>query len=161
MTCIIRRSLPSDLAAIERIYRDSIRSLGPSAYSPAQVVAWSGFADDRQAFRDWIATATTFVALDEDRPIGFGGLQSSGRIASLFVAPDAMRRGVGTQLLEHLLAEARGRGFRVVTAHASDFSRPLFARYGFSVTDVEHTTVGGVEFSRYAMQSGSDAGEQP
>jgi putative acetyltransferase len=153
MNVVIRRTLPDDLTVIEAIYRDSIRHLGPSVYSPAQVAAWARFADDAVAFRAWIATATTFVAVGAGGPIGFGGLQSGGRIASLFVAPAAMRQGVASRLLEHLLAEARSRGFHDVTAHASEFSRSLFVRYGFSVAVVEHTVVSGVEFSRYAMRA--------
>jgi putative acetyltransferase len=41
---------------------------------------------------------------------------------------------------------------KTVTTEASEFSKPLFEKHGFTVTEVEHTTCKGVEFTRYAMR---------
>jgi len=96
----------------------------------------------------------TLVAVnDADQCIGFGGLEPSARIASLFVAPGYMRQGVASTLVEHLITEAKSRGYEVLTADASEFSKPVLERFGFSVIEVEHTQFKGVDFSRYAMQA--------
>ena len=60
--------------------------------------------------------------------------------------------GIATSLLSRLLGEARSRGFAVVTAEASEFSKPLFEEFGFCVSEVEHTQFKGVDFSRYSMR---------
>ena len=83
MNVVIRRTLPDDLTVIEAIYRDSIRHLGPSVYSPAQVAAWAHFADDAVAFCAWIATATTFVAVGPSR---FSWMARSHRASRLQMA---------------------------------------------------------------------------
>lgn len=149
----IRAYRADDLDALAGVYAAAIRHLGPAHYSAAQVAAWSGFADDREVFADWIGHAATFVALDRpDRIVGFSGLAPAGHVASLFVAPGAQRRGIGSRLLERVLDEAGARGLSRLTTAASVFSRPLFEAYGFEVTEVEHTVVDGVPFTRFAMQ---------
>lgn len=52
-------------------------------------------------------------------------------IARLFVAPSAFRRGVGTALVRHALAQARGRRVRVGTAAANLPALALYERFGF------------------------------
>lgn len=142
----------SDRQSIARIYRDSIEHLGNRHYSAEQVGAWSGFADDRGAFEAWLNGARTLVAVDDTGSvIGFGGIEPTGRISSLFVAPAAMRKGVGSALLCRLLDEARSNGLHDVSTHASEFSRAVFEKNGFVVTQVEHTRFRGVEFMRYLM----------
>jgi putative acetyltransferase len=107
----------------------------------------------REFRSEWVSDAMTLIAVAENECLGFGSLQSQGRISALFVAPGYGRQGIASQLLAHLLAEARSRGFEVVAAEASEFSRSLFGKYGFSVTEVEHTRFRGVAFTRYAMRA--------
>ena len=152
MLKMIRPFQDGDLQSLASIYRDAIQRIGHERYTAEQVAAWSSHADD-PGFAEWIATATTFVAVSEDGAcMGFGGLQSHGRIASLFVAPQCMRTGVGSRLLERLLQEFGNLQVSQVTTEASEFSKPLFEKYGFSVSEVEHTTYRGVAFTRYAMR---------
>lgn len=152
--CRIRRYRHADLPSLTTIYASAIRHLGPLHYSPAQVRAWSGFCAETERFKNWIEHATTFVAVSEDgRCAGFGGLENDRHIASLFVAPDFQRSGIASRLLTRLLEEARTRGANTVTAKASEFSKPLFEKFGFEVQEIEHTERDGVELSRYAMHT--------
>jgi putative acetyltransferase len=158
MACVthyrIREYQHADLPSLAAIYTSSIRHLGAEYYSGDQIAAWSSFPEDTASFERWIAEATTFVAVNShDECIGFGGIEDHGRIASLFVAPAFVRKGVGSGLLMRLLEEARARKIVVVTADASEFSRPLFEKFGLSVEAIEHIEFKGVEFSRYAMRT--------
>ena len=152
MPCAIRPFEQTDLPHLADIYRESIRHLGNEHYSTEQITAWASHADDLKAFARWVREATTFVAVDNRRScIGFGGLEESGRISALFVAPEWMRQGVGSALLERLMTEIRSCGAYEATTEASEFSRPLFEKFGFRVMYVEHTRFKGVAFTRYAM----------
>ena len=152
MSCQIRELHEDDLPALAGIYRAGIRQLGAQYYSDAQIEAWACFADDTRAFAEWITGALTLVAEDDRHiPLGFGGLQKHGRISALFVAPQAMRQGIGTALVQGLIDIAAQRKLAVLTTDASEFSRPVFERFGFSLSHIEHTTVRGVAFRRYVM----------
>jgi ribosomal protein S18 acetylase RimI-like enzyme len=67
--------------------------------------------------------------------LGAVGLEQTSEdellIARLFVAPSAFRRGVGTALVRHALAQARGRRVRVGTAAANLPALALYERFGF------------------------------
>lgn len=150
----IREIEPEDLPAAAEIYRDSIRRAGREYYTAVQVDAWSSFADDEARFATWVDRATTYVAVErEGRVVGFGGLESRCRIASLYVAPDRQRRGVGSRLLAYLLERSREFGCEFVTTEASEFSKALFETHGFSVVELETTEFKGVEFTRHRMRA--------
>jgi putative acetyltransferase len=154
MKCEIKEYRNSDLLSLRTVYSCCILHLDESAYSKEQVAAWSSFPEDSVAFQEWVGGAATFVALSNDGAcIGFGGLGNGGRISSVFVMPGCMRNGVGSVLLKHLIEEAKSRGFAGVTTEASEFSKPLFEKFGFGVVEVERTEFKGVEFNRYVMRA--------
>ena len=148
----LRDYLQRDLPSLADIYASSIRGAGPEYYTHPQVAAWAGFAEDIEAFRKWIEEARTLVAVSGNGAcIGFSGLIEENHISALFVSPTHQRQGVASMLLGRLLEEARAKGVRAASAHASEFSRPLFGKFGFEVVQLERTEVKGVEMSRYKM----------
>jgi putative acetyltransferase len=91
-----------------------------------------------------------YALWDEDRLLGLGGLKAldaaTGEIKSMRTAPEALGRGVGARILEHLIGEARARGYRrlsLETGSGPDFAAALalYRRRGF---------VDGPSFGGYA-----------
>ena len=78
---------------------------------------------------------------DGDALLGFGALKeldaAHGEIKSMRTAPAALRRGVGAALLDHIIAEARRRGYSRLSLEtgstpAFDAAAALYARFGFT-----------------------------
>ena len=85
-------------------------------------------------------TIRLYAAWDGDGLLGFGALKALdadvGEIKSMRTHPDAVRRGVARALLEHIIAQARARGYRRLsletgTGPAFDAAQALYERYGF------------------------------
>lgn len=83
---------------------------------------------------------TFWTAWSDDRLVGCGALQQlapdHGEIKSMHTAEKFRGRGVAARLVEHLLEEARSRGYRRVsleTGSPEAFApaRALYARFGF------------------------------
>lgn len=83
---------------------------------------------------------TLYALWGEDRLLGLGGLKAlgaaTGEIKSMRTAPEALGRGVGARILEHLIGEARARGYRrlsLETGSGPDFAAALalYRRRGF------------------------------
>jgi GNAT superfamily N-acetyltransferase len=78
-----------------------------------------------------------FVGCWNNRPVGFCMARKcgqTGRIAGLAVKPDWRRRGFGSALIRHTLAELYERGVLRVTLNvgaASDESRSIYRSVGF------------------------------
>jgi len=53
-------------------------------------------------------------------------------LLNFYVAPQMRRRGLARQLLELAVAEAKARGIKVITLHASKFGRPVYEQFGFT-----------------------------
>ena len=101
---------------------ESVHALGAEALRSPEVTVWS--------------------AWEGDTLLGCGALKTlsheSGEIKAMRTADAHRRKGVGRTILEHILEEARRRGYRNVyleTGSADDFApaRTLYLRYGFRV----------------------------
>ena len=81
-----------------------------------------------------------FTVVEQDgRPVGCGALSELGpglgEVRSLAVAEDAAGLGIGHLLVEHLVDQARGRGFREVIALTRRQS--FFEKLDFEMTERE------------------------
>lgn len=150
----MRLATAADVPALAALYAEAARMLGPQVYTPAQVAAWESFGADTPAFRAYILEATTWVA-GGDPPEGFCGIAahgSEGEVHSLYVRAALTRRGLGTRLLAHALAQARAGGVTAFHAWATPFSRPVFERAGFVLERIVREPYQGVDFDRYRMR---------
>jgi len=143
----------SDLPALAALYALAACTLGPSVYTPAQVEAWASFGADTPAFRDYVLGARTWVVRDGDgQPLAFCGIDDGGEVRSLYVHPGATRRGLGSALLAHALADARARGLRRFAAWVTPLSRPVFERAGFRLVARVTQDFQGVSFERLRVE---------
>ncbi len=88
-------------------------------------------------------------------PIAFCGAGTEGEVAevhSLYVHPAWSRRGLGTRLLQHVLARAQGRGQARAAAWVTPLSRPVFLRQGFRLAATVQAPYQGVMFERYRVE---------
>ncbi len=73
------------------------------------------------------------VAEEGGAPLGFftvGGSPPEGELVHLYVAPEAIGRGVGTALLDAARELARREGFRALRIHADPNAERFYLRHG-------------------------------
>jgi GNAT superfamily N-acetyltransferase len=139
----IRRATLADgstLAALRRLWVEE------QAGGPVDDAAFE------QEFATWFAREhdqrITWLALDEDRPVGmlnmlvFRRMPRPGRppsrwgyLANFFVAQDHRGAGIGSRLLAACVAYAEADDFARIVLSPSARSRPLYERWGFGLTD--------------------------
>ena len=147
----IRLATEDDLPALREVYRASVNAIGPSAYTAEQADAWAKTVDS-QVLVDLLRAGTTYVAERADRIAGFCTLEQDGRIALLYVLGEFSRQGIGSALLAWALEHTTlAPGVRPY-AEASEFSLPLFQKFGFTLVETERSIWNGVEFLRYYMR---------
>ncbi|MFM5866280.1 GNAT family N-acetyltransferase [Aeromonas caviae] len=132
------------------LFEQSVRRLGPAHYSPDQVEQWArgahhpGLASQLREHHGWVIE-------QDDVPLGFATLSDDGHLSLLYVSADHPRQGLGTLLLERVLAAASQMGLGSLTTEASAFSLALFLRHGFLLTGLETVERGGVQFIRHRL----------
>lgn len=148
----IRRATEHDVPLLAELYRRTVEVLGPSLYSAEQVVAWAATADDTVSLREYVLVPRTHVAILNGTPVGFCGIGEDGHVASLYVAPEVTRGGVGSHLLSYAMTDAQGAfDLHRFYTEASYFSRKVFERHGFHVDEEEVVDRNGALFRRFKM----------
>lgn len=69
----------------------------------------------------------------EQQPIGTGRLLPNGHIGRMAVIRDWRRQGVGSAILELLMAHARQQGYGALHLHAQTHALAFYAKHGFTV----------------------------
>lgn len=142
---MIRRALLTDAPAILRLHMASIRGAGVSHYSPQQVQAWCG-TRTTESYIDPISTKVVFVAEEKGNVLGFGQLDPVASVVeAVYVSPEVLRKGIGTQLLRELEAHAALLGLTTLTLDASLNSVEFYARAGYArVGEANHELAPGI-----------------
>jgi ribosomal protein S18 acetylase RimI-like enzyme len=136
----------SDMPELFRLYALVVEEGGAFPREPP--------ADDatfRQAWIDkkdvvFVARARTELAGTYTLGPNYPGIASTIANAGYMVAPVHRRRGVGSVLVEHSLAEARRRGFEAMMfnlVRESNPGRAIYERAGFEVTGRVPRAFGG------------------
>ena len=72
------------------------------------------------------------LAFSEKRDaVGTGRIEATGKIARLTVVAEHRSRGVGAAILERLIEDARGRGYKRVFLHAQTHALDFYKKFGF------------------------------
>lgn len=96
------------------------------------------------AIQNWISGANSmYVACDDEKIIGVVGEKwSNGHINIVFVDGQYHRRGIATELMNHMICDLKLRGFDKITLFSSPYGLPFYLNYGYTPTDVEQRSDG-------------------
>lgn len=149
----VRPAGASDVDGIWRVHNESIRSLCRTRYGAREIAAWIAFRP-REAYRSALASRTLFVAEREQEIVGFGQFDPArGEIEACYVSPDAVNRGVGSDLVMRMEEQARAAGHEVVRLNATLNAETFYARLGYRrLGPAIHRVSGGVELDCIRME---------
>lgn len=154
----IRPFQPEDAAALSSLTVAAIVTLGLRAYSAKQVMAWAARHLGPPLFLEGAeAGDVILVALSEaGEPAAYTVLRAGGLVHMLYCHPDHAGQGLATALLAAIEGEARAAGVDRLHTEASEVSRPVFARAGYTLLHRRDFAldVGGeaIPIHNYAME---------
>ena len=149
----IRTHLPDDAQAIAQLFYDAVHALPDTHYNSEQKQAWAPELDSasEQKWQQRIEKSRPFVAEYEDQIVGFIELEIDGHIDCFYVAPRYQGKGIGGQLYQALVNEARGFGLRELRVDASHAARAFFSQRGFHVEQENTVNLSGVTLTNWRM----------
>jgi putative acetyltransferase len=149
---LIRDYRPADAEVLTRLFHDTIHSTGLREYSEAQVAAWSPALPDAARWHARMSSRHTFVAEDAGALLGFAELETNGHFDMLYVAKEAVGKGVGGALCDAVEARARVLDIARLFTEASKLARPVFERKGYTLIAEQTVTPNGVPLTNYRME---------
>ena len=131
----IRQARPEDAPALPRIERSA-----GAAFKTVPALSW--IAGDsvmsEAAHRQWIAAGTSWVAEDDEGPVGFLAAETVDdalHIWEIAVRLDKQGRGVGSRLIETAAEHAEAAGLHMLTLttfREVPWNEPFYHRIGFA-----------------------------
>lgn len=140
-----------DTDTLVKIYRDSIRRIGPDFYTASQIEAWSIYPVDIDDFAYRLSRGYTLVAEEDDQIRAFGQIDPLDFVSFIYTAADACRKGFATRVCDAMETHARAHGVTAIRTEASLISKGFFLKRGYHVVTPLHLTHFGVEFDWYCM----------
>lgn len=134
MTPSIRLAQPDDWSDW-RLLRQRSLSEDPDAFSSSTAM-WTGDDDTEERWRARVAAGPCFIAYDGDRPVGMvaGRLVDDGaELISMWVAPEARRRGIGRDLIEEVVRWSDGRPLSLRVIDDNQVAITAYEQQGFQL----------------------------
>jgi GNAT superfamily N-acetyltransferase len=142
----IRRAVPADAALLAehraRVWREA-GGHGDDELIP-QIPIWSDFFTRAIAEQTYVA----WIAEEAGNTVGSGALlvhlaiprpwiasEREGRVQSVFVEPEARRRGIARAIMAEIMTYARALPLIRLTLHPSEDGRALYTSLGFVPLD--------------------------
>ena len=107
---IIREYQPEDATHLWDLFFNTVRNVNIQHYSQAQVEAWAPSEFSMEVWQNKMDKIRPFVVELEGVVVGYTDLQESGLIDHFFCHHEYQGRGVGRQLMSHVLNLAKQQG---------------------------------------------------
>ena len=148
----VRPYHPRDIAALARLFTDTVHLVSARDYSAEQSAAWAPDPPDLEHWRTRLGGLIALVAENASGIVGFATFEPDGHLDHLYVHYRFLRQGVATALYRRIEQEARSRGLSRIHTEASTTARPFFGRMGFKMIAPQTVEHGGVMFTNYRME---------
>lgn len=148
----IRRFESGDEETLRTIFYYTVRKICINDYTDAQVSAW---APNIYVAEDWnkkIALLNPFVVLLDGQVVGYADLQPDGYVDHFFCHWQHQGKGVGTALMQQLIAEGARNFNHRLYANVSLTAKPFFERHGFIVAKQQSVDIRGQTLTNFLME---------
>lgn len=150
---VVREYREPDAAFLGRLLHETVHAVCRADYTQDELAAWApAAAVDSPRWRERFASTRPWVAVEDDRPVGFLELLPDGHVECCYVHHRFQRRGVGTALLARALATARGAGVARLYADVSITAVPFFRAHGFAITRPQQVERNGATLRNFRME---------
>jgi len=128
----VRLAGPDDWADWRELRQRSLTE-DPDAFSSSTTM-WTGADDTEERWRARLADGPCFIAYDADRPVGMVAgrvVEGSAELISMWVAPEARRRGIGQVLIERVIEWSAGRSLALRVMDGNEPAITAYEQQGF------------------------------
>ncbi|MCS5705844.1 GNAT family N-acetyltransferase [Synechococcus sp. FGCU-3] len=151
---LLRPLQPDDVEQVLEAYADAVRTQAIGLYEPRQIEAWAMHAQRSNVLREILLRGRGMVSCNPHESAeveAFAVLDPIDRLSLLYCRGRSSRQGRGKALLDALETLALQHGCRQMRTEASQLSKPLLLRQGWTVAAEETVLYAGVPFVRWRM----------
>lgn len=150
---IIRPAVGSDIAGMQRLFRDTVLTICRRNYTTEEVADWASCGDSVAHWEELLSEHHYIVAHHRrDGIIGFSSMNASGYLHAMFVHKAWQGMGVATALLTEVERMARRYEASRIRVEVSMTARPFFEKRGFVMIREQKAKANRLYLTNYAME---------
>ncbi len=134
MQADLRDASQADAEAVSQLVHTSFSMLVAASWSPSASATFLTESAPARLAAAIGSAAVALVAISKDRPVGFLLMPSPRLLALLFVHPDYLRKGIGSELWERARStiESDHPDVQTVELNATPYSAGFYRSLGFA-----------------------------
>jgi len=149
---IIRQYQNGDEQYLREMFFNTIRQVNIKDYTLNQVIAWAPESYDEAQWKSRIQAISPFIALLDDKIVGYSDVQNDGYIDHFFCHSEYQGKGIGKTLMQTLFNSASEKGLSRLYSHVSITAKPFFEHFGFKVVKPQQVEIRGEVLTNYVME---------
>lgn len=149
---LVRTHRNGDIPNISRLYYDTIHRVNSQDYTREQIDAWAPDVPADSFWRERFRKYRVYVAEEDGCIVGFTELDSTGHIDCFFVHHEWQRCGVGSRMMERIVASAGKDKIPRLFAEVSITALPFFLDKDFVVVRENKSVRGSVMLEQFVME---------
>lgn len=146
----IRLAQDGDYAAIARLHRQTIRHINSKDYPEDAIQVWSA-RSNAQRFRGNADRCKRWVAIMDEKIIGFCDHGFNGELWGLYVHKDYGGRGIGSRLLQIAEKSLKKLGFKKITLQSTITAKDFYKKHDYKVLKKAFHPVGDKKLLIFLM----------
>lgn len=152
VTVIAREFKNADLDDCIHLFRETVHSINARDYSLSQLNAWAPEYTNKEDWLKLLADNITYVALYQDKIVGFGCMTTAGYFDMLYVHKNFQCKGIAVAITKKILARANALGIKKIWAEVSITAKSFCENFGMHVCKEQVKELRGEKFINYLME---------
>ena len=148
---LIQHAELKDLAEIQTLFANTIKTVCRKDYSPEQIETWVSSIEDHGRWVNKLEMQYFLVARINNKIVGFSSLQNKDYLDFLYVHKDHQRKGIASKLYHAIETAAMERGSVFLKSDVSITAKSFFISRGFKVVREQLRMLNGVGLVNYEM----------
>lgn len=144
-----------DITEIVELFYNTVHEINKKDYTLEQLHAWAPLHEKNEKILEWpasLAQNMTYVAVHNDKIIGFVDMTHLGHLDRLYVHKDWQRKGVASLLLAAVEHDASKLQLSVIHTEVSITALPFFQHHQFVVKEKQTVIRHHIELTNFIME---------
>lgn len=137
---------------IADLFHASVHAIDPLIYTFEEQEAWAPTPSNYDTWAHKLLRTKPFVAMIDDKIVGFIELEEDGHIDCAYTHPDYQKYGIMSALYYHIENIAKQKGMDRLYVEASILIKPFFEKRGFAILSENKVVRNKTTLINYSMQ---------
>ena len=135
-----------------QLYYNTTHIINWKIYTKEQVERWAPHTKNMEEWRERISKKKPFVAVENNKIVGFAELENDGHIDYFYVHHEWQGKGIGKVLYNTIEKEAKNRKIPYLYAEVSLSAKSFFLNQEFEILEEKNNIICGAPAKNFIMK---------